>query len=66
MAYRILDSQEIYDDNDNFVGFLLPSGEQQFVPRWEGLSEGVTVVVSASAPSDGDGRPNGTIYIQTA
>lgn len=28
---------------------------------WQGA-----VVVSASAPSDSDGRPDGTIYIQTA
>lgn len=35
----------------------------------DGDAEGVTLikgVISSAAPSDSDGRPNGTIYIQTA
>lgn len=28
------------------------------------VSDDLTIVVSSSAPSNGDGRPNGTVYIQ--
>lgn len=30
------------------------------------ISDPTRIVISSTAPSDGDGRPDGTIYIQTA
>ena len=35
-------------------------------PTWEGTSDRAQIIVSADAPDDADGRPDGTIYIQTA
>lgn len=43
------------------------SGTMTNIMTTDGVATGFVVnVVSSSAPSNGDGRPNGTLYVQTA
>lgn len=50
------------------LGNLVSAVTDPLTGEIEGLTSGgdQILVISASAPSDADGRPDGTIYIQTA
>ena len=42
------------DANGEWIGIYAPNSQDR------------CLIISADAPSDSDGRPNGTVYIQTA
>lgn len=77
MATRVnLEINWVVDDNGEVVSYRKDNNAETPIARMAtdasgnvtGLvgPDGDFLVVSSSAPSDSDGRPDGTIYIQTA
>ena len=49
--------QPIYDRAGNLIGAIAPNGKPAYFASGP-------VVVSSTAPSNNDGRPDGTVYVQ--
>jgi len=57
----------LQDEDDNVIGYQKDPKTVVRIPSFDPLSSpaGGTVVISSAAPVNADGRPDGTIYIQT-